>query len=504
MIRKITAGVLDGVVNPALREYAECYVDIERSFAESVEELGLPFAGEEAGAGADESPEGAVGGDAAGQETKGAECPVAACPREGAPALPHELSNYVDNGLQILNDGKSLLAGWQSSACAACRLGVGTETFIISTRCPKQCFFCFNPNQANYDGRHGELHDVVGQLEERYDQGVRYTHIALTGGEPLLHKQQTVEFFKRAKELYPQVHTRLYTSGFGIDVPTLEALRDAGLDEIRFSVKTEDVEWPGAGTACEGTPSESSESASTVPAFPLAIEETLAAMELAVGYIPDVMVEMPVLPDQLELMKALLVRLDAIGVKGINLLELGYPFFNAEEFARRGYLLKPSPYRVLYDYAYAGGLPVQGSERACLQLLAFALEQGLRLGVHYCSMENKHSGEIYLSNAPYQQQYPLYALSPNDYFLKTAKVFGADREPVRRLLSALRVRFQDDPANDFLAFNPRDVALLASAFPDMEVAISYALREQREEGPVLRELRLDLTTSATFDMAADL
>ncbi len=83
-------------------------------------------------------------------------------------------------------------------------------------------------------------------------------------------------------------------------------------------------------------------------------------------------------------------------------------------------------------------------------------------------------------------------------------MFGADREPVRRLLSALRVRFQDDPANDFLAFNPRDVALLASAFPDMEVAISYALREQREEGPVLRELRLDLTTSATFDMAADL
>ena len=119
-------------------------------------------------------------------------------------------------------------------------------------------------------------------------------------------------------------------------------------------------------------------------------------------------------------------------------------------------------------------------------------------------MENKHSGEIYLSNAPYQQQYPLYALSPNDYFLKTAKVFGADREPVRQLLSALRVRFQDDSENDFLAFHPRDIALLVSAFPDMEVAISYALREQREEGPVLRELRLDLTTPAAFDAATDL
>ena len=44
MIRKITADVLDGVQNPSLRAYAECYVDIERSFAESVAELGLPFA----------------------------------------------------------------------------------------------------------------------------------------------------------------------------------------------------------------------------------------------------------------------------------------------------------------------------------------------------------------------------------------------------------------------------------------------------------------------------
>lgn len=481
MIRKITGAVLEGIANPVLKDYAACYVDIEQSFAESVEGLGLPFS-----------------------EVEG-ECEAgssAACPREGMPLLSNELHSYVDNGLEILNDGKSLLAGWQSSACAACRLGVGTETFIISTRCPKRCFFCFNPNQENYDGRQGVLHDVVGQLEARYDQGVRYTHIALTGGEPLLHKPQTVEFFKRAKELYPDVHTRLYTSGFGIDVPTLEALRDAGLDEIRFSVKTEDVPWSG-GVGANGS-ADGVNASADAPHFPAAIEETLDAMALAVGYIPDVMVEMPVLPDQLELMKALLVRLDAIGAKGINLLELGYPFFNAEEFARRGYLLKPSPYRVLYDYAYAGGLPVQGSERACLELLAFALERGLRLGVHYCSMENKHSGEIYLANAPYAKQYPLFALSPNDYFLKTAKVFGADCAPVRQVLSALRVRFEEDPANSALSLNPADVSLLASAFPDMEVAIAYAMREQREEGPVLRELRLDLTTPATFDPKTDL
>ncbi len=517
MIRKITADVLDGVQNPSLRAYAECYVDIERSFAESVAELGLPFAD-------------AAGAEPAGDEGAGsgasAANPQFMSERDAVSPLPNELRSYINNSVEILNDGKSLLRGWRSSACAACNVGIGTETFITSTRCPKRCFFCFNPNQANFDGRDGVLHDVVGQLEERHSQGVRYTHLALTGGEPLLHKDQAVAFFKRARELYPNVHTRLYTSGFGVDEPTLEALRDAGLNEIRFSVKTEDVPWPSAEAegegdvpATNGAPqgqavregaraaaaiSGADGSGACAPMFPPAIEETLAQMALATRYIPDVMVEMPVLPDQLELMKALLVRLDAIGARGINLLELGYPFFNAAEFARRGYLLKPAPYRVLYDYAYAGGLPVQGSEQACLELLAFAAQRGLRLGVHYCSMENKHTGEVYLANAPYAEQYPLYALSPQDHFLKTAKVFGADRAPVRQLLTTLRVPFQDDPENDALTLHPGNLSLLASAFPNMEVAIAYALREQREEGPVLRELRVDLTTPATFDVKADL
>lgn len=552
MIRKIMAGVLDEVQNPSLRAYAECYVDIERSFAESVAGLGLPFAEPVAGGNAPDGmaaldategdaadgdeelraervPE-AIGGESASEvvaaNTREAESPQFMSERDAVSPLPNELRSYIDNGVEILNDGKSLLRGWRSSACEACNAGIGTETFITSTRCPKRCFFCFNPNQANFDGRDGVVHDVVGQLEERHSQGVRYTHLALTGGEPLLHKDQTVAFFKRARELYPDVHTRLYTSGFGVDEPTLEALRDAGLNEIRFSVKTEDVPWPsaeaeaegdvpatgsvpqgeaaGEGASAAGSPDAANGPSSCAPMFPPAIEETLAQMALATRYIPDVMVEMPVLPDQLKLMKALLVRLDAIGARGINLLELGYPFFNADEFARRGYLLKPSPYRVLYDYAYAGGLPVQGSERACLELLAFAAQRDLKLGVHYCSMENKHTGEVYLANAPYAEQYPLYALSPQDHFLKTAKVFGADRAPVRQLLTTLRIPFQDDPENDALTLHPGNLSLLASAFPNMEVAIAYALREQREEGPVLRELRVDLTTPATFDVKADL
>ena len=95
-------------------------------------------------------------------------------------------------------------------------------------------------------------------------------------------------------------------------------------------------------------------------------------MEMARRYIPCVMVEMPVMPDAEEAMRALLHRFDGIGVWCVNLLELCFPYHNAEAFRERGFLLKDPPYRTLYNFWYAGGLPVAGSELVALRLLSFA------------------------------------------------------------------------------------------------------------------------------------
>ena len=66
-----------------------------------------------------------------------------------------------------------------------------------------------------------------------------------------------------------------------------------------------------------------------------------------------------------------------------------------------------------------------GSETICLDLLEFALQKGLKLGVHYCSLENKHTGQIYQQNNGYKLPKHTY-FSRKDYFIKTAKVFGED------------------------------------------------------------------------------
>jgi len=77
-----------------------------------------------------------------------------------------------------------------------------------------------------------------------------------------------------------------------------------------------------------------------------------------------------------------------LGIFGINLLEFCFPWNNVDVYRQHGYKIKARPHRVLYNYWYAGGLPIAGSETVCLDLVDFALQQGLKFGVHYCSLEN--------------------------------------------------------------------------------------------------------------------
>lgn len=446
MVEDVTAGSYDAIPNAAFRRYAKRYADIQLDFEKAVDSFGL--------------------------EREPAE--EAFTHAELAARAAH----LASRGAIVANDDKSIHVGWISPSCVTCRKGVGSETFLSSTQCPRNCFFCFNENQDNYDYYRSHVHDMAAELQERYDQGLRHTDIAVTGGEPLLHRADTVALFERARELVPDAYTRLYTSGSGLDEEYARELAATGLQELRFSVKLDDP--------------------------PAAIEKTLARMRLCMELFPHVMVEMPVMPGQTEEMKGLLRQLDEMGCAGINLLELCFPFRNADEFAKRGYRLKARPYRVLYDYWYAGGLPIAGSEQACLDVLEWALDEGLSLGVHYCSLENKLTGQVYRQNRYIDMPHPRHEMSPRDHFLKSAKVFGADRDVASRILRAAGITdlVRDRKASS-LEFPLSAVPLLAESAPNLPVAVSVAIAEMRDGEPVLRELALQYTTPATFDYEAD-
>ncbi|WP_243454365.1 hypothetical protein [Desulfosporosinus fructosivorans] len=135
-----------------------------------------------------------------------------------------------------------------------------------------------------------------------------------------------------------------------------------------------------------------------------------------------------------------------------------------------------SPYQVLYDYWYAGGLPVSHSELDCLQLLEFIIDHKLKLGVQYCSLENKHTAQIYQQNYGKQVAKTQY-FSPKDYFYKSAKVFGAD---IPKALGVFKKqRYTNYLVNDdyqFLEFHVKKVKALIKL--DIEVGISYNVMEK--------------------------
>ena len=441
MIRAIQEKDLILIHNVQLRKYARRYVDIQNQFYKQVESFGLPFD-------RDEGP---------------------ARDRETATLMTHLTSLGV---IDFYNNSESICLGRKSSACQACAKGIGTATLFISFQCHRNCYFCFNPNQNNYEYYKTSKNDWRRELQQISASGEKLSHLALTGGEPLLHDEDTVEFFRFARKLYPDVHTRLYTAGDLLTVSILEKLAQTELNEIRFSIKMEDLKESR--------------------------QELLKKIALAKEYIRDVMVEMPVIPGTLDEMKELLLTLDQLGIYGINLLEFCFPLNNTGEFAARGFRIKYPPHPVLYNFWYAGGLPIAGSEIDALKLLEFAAEKKLRLGVHYCSLTNKHFGQIYRQNTTWKCTDKTMQFSDKDFYLKAAKVFGKDIQPVKSILQkAGVVDFTYNSECRFLQFHPRYIELLKEIDP--EIGISTCVQEYRPDGVVLRELKCDYTTAKIFD-----
>ena len=367
-------------------------------------------------------------------------------------------------GAEFKNAGASIVWGWQSKACIECTGSGGSETFSTTFKCHRDCYFCFNYNVADYEKF---VQEGCPWKKGLSDARIRYSDLAaigLTGGEPLLVLDDSIEFLEMAGKAFPHAHKRMYTSG---DLLTEEGacrLRDAGLQEIRFSVKQDD-------------PAERQ-------------ERVLSAMELAKRYIPDVMVEMPIIPGTKDRMCELFDRWAQIGIDGINLLEFCFPFHSWEEFAARGFEIRNPPFDVMYDYGYSGGLPVAGSEELCLEMMLYGIKTQVPFGMHYCSLDNKHRSEMRQRNERAADMHPVFDFDKGDFFLKCAKVFGDDVPKVSEaLLRRGHTTFLQNDAAHSLSFPRKYLPELKTLAIDP--AISICLLESDEEGTFLREVGLE-------------
>ncbi len=418
------------MANHALSEAVRKYEEVEREYVAALRDKGLKFAE----------------------------------PRRADERIAELRAELEARGVAFKNAGASIVAGWQSKACVECTGNKGSETFSTTFKCHRDCYFCFNHNQADYDTffREGCPWEEGVERSARENEG-KLACVGLTGGEPLLVLDDSIRFLEQAREKFPGAHMRMYTSGDLLTEEAAERLRDAGLQEIRFSVKDFD---------------------------PDALQErVLSAMALAKRYIPDVMVEMPIIPGTGERMKELFKRFDEIGIKGINMLEFCFPFCNWEEFDKRGLLIRNPPFPIMYDYGYSGGLPIDGSEELILELMLYGLDEGVSFGMHYCSLENKHRSEMRQMNERGARIHPCFEFDGGDFFLKTVKVFGEDRGLAERVLGACGCAdFLRNGEEQSVSFPPKYLKQLKGV--DVSPIWSVCVLEKDERGSYLREVGL--------------
>ncbi|HPD20043.1 MAG: radical SAM protein [Desulfomonilia bacterium] len=234
-----------------------------------------------------------------------------------------------------------------SPGCRLCGEGSWSCLFINNI-CNARCFYCPSEQQAvdepgtnTLTFRHPE--DYADYLEYFGFKGA-----SISGGEPFLTFDRTLAFAREIKRRFQErIYLWLYTNGILATPDMLAQLRDTGLDEIRYNIGA-------AGFSLEH-------------------------VQRAVGVIPHVTIEIPAVPERLDLLIRLIPEMRDRGVDFLNLHQIRCTAFNHSRLASRGYTFVHGPFTGVAE-----------SEITALKLLVCAANQGIDLGVNYCSLIYRH------------------------------------------------------------------------------------------------------------------
>ena len=267
-------------------------------------------------------------------------------PPERVAVIRSLLERLRDAGIQGDFESMTLYTRRLPPGCRSCLSGKGSNLFVTGL-CTRDCFFCFNQKPRRDETVvHGLPIDDPAEapaIVARY--GLR--SIGLSGGEPLMRPERTLALLSALKAMPDPPRVELYTNGDLATPGLLRRLRDAGLDAIRFDLAARDYD--------------------------------LEPVRLAQPLIPEVAVEIPVVPEHAPRLRRMVLELDALGVPFLNLHEL---FLCAENSAR---VLAADQVPLEVNSRHLLWRPTAASGIAALELLLFALESTKTLSVYYCS-----------------------------------------------------------------------------------------------------------------------
>ena len=236
----------------------------------------------------------------------------------------------------------SLCTGRVAEGCRHCIDGSKMVLFVTG-RCGWNCYYC--PVSLEKKGK-----DVIYANEGRVytddeiiaeAEAMDATGTGITGGDPLLDMDRTVNMIRLLKNRFGKGHhIHLYTAT--IDPEKAKRLQDAGLDEIRFH-PPESV-WKDMSST--------------------RLRETVESLDIDVG------VEVPALPHRERELNALVAYCREVGVDFVNLNELEFSESNWDMMEAYGYSVRD-------ELSSA----VDGSRETAVAVL----KANKRADVHFCS-----------------------------------------------------------------------------------------------------------------------
>jgi pyruvate formate-lyase activating enzyme-like uncharacterized protein len=240
----------------------------------------------------------------------------------------------------------SLVLGGMPRGCKLCVKGAKLVLFVTGL-CRRNCFYCpLSEKRKGKDVVYANERPVKSEREIIEEaRAMRALGTGITGGDPALRFERTVKYIRMLKRTFGVRH-HIHMYCIELTSAQMRALKAAGLDELRFHV------WE-----------------------PRMVERALEE-GMCAG------VELPAIPGRLGEMKDLLIELDRMGCRFVNLNELEFSETNLEELKSRGFVLKSEE-----------SVAVKGSQELALKILSWA-RRHTSLNIHYCPSSLKDGVQL--------------------------------------------------------------------------------------------------------------
>ncbi|MFW5821446.1 MAG: radical SAM protein [Bacteroidota bacterium] len=265
------------------------------------------------------------------------------------------LNHYKSNGLeekrrqllltfenQMLFKDTKPFYNHLSRGCEICGAGKWSCLFITG-KCNANCFYCPSSQLKDEPPSTQSLTFPDPRDYAAYINRIGFKGVSFSGGEPLLFFDRTLRYLEEIRrKCSPDLYIWMYTNGILADQEKLKKLARRGLNEVRFDI--------GA------------------TAF------SLDRLKIAKNIIPAVTIEIPAIPEEKEKIIRLLPEMEKAGVKNLNLHQMRLTHHNAARLLKRKYTLLPAEKPVVVE-----------SELTALEIMNYAKNHDINIGINYCS-----------------------------------------------------------------------------------------------------------------------